>query len=386
MIEFERWVCIMYLKNLLTKERVQEALKKYYLHIALLVCFTVPVILLMTLDYLNIESFYLFNTRFLFDETWKGRMFYLFFIWLLFLESIIESEKIVEKRPKNPFRILSFFICANVPLIYVLAVNFLGMNQAIVELGRIIGINPGEYFMFLSWPLSFEYLVFFISFLIAIFLAYKTYGLKMFSISLSLLGVMGFIYTIDTYYPEGMLKPLQMLALPAAACASALLEILGYNFTLMYQPGPRSLPLIYMPGFPPIGIVWSCAGVHSLLLYLLVILLLFRRSNISGFRKLVYFIIGGICTYFVNTLRIASYFVIRESSGQNAAQFFHDSIGELYFLFWLFTYILIIISVEKFMLVEKIKHGIQRLCSLLETMKSKLSSYLRTKFKRVVKK
>jgi len=386
MIEFERWVCMMYLKNLLTKERVQEALKKYYFHIALIVCFAVPIMLLMTLDYLNIESFYLFNTRFLFDETWKGRMFYLFFIWLLFLESIIESEKIVEKRPKNRFRILVFFICANVPLIYVLAVNFLGMNQAIVELGRIIGINPGEYFMFLSWPLSFEYLVFFISFLIAIILAYKTDGLKTFSISLSLLGVMSFIYMIDTYYPEGMLKPLQMLALPAAACAAALLEILGYNFTLTYQPGPRSLPLIYMPGFPPIGIVWSCAGVHSLLLYLLIILLLFRRSNISGFRKLVYFIIGGICTYFVNTLRIASYFVIRESSGQNAAQFFHDSIGELYFLFWMFTYILIIISVEKFMLVEKIKYGIQRLCFLLETMKSKLSSYLRTKFKRVVKK
>jgi thaumarchaeosortase len=390
MIEFERWVCIMYLKNLLTKERVQEALQKYYFHIALIVCFSVPITLLMTLDYLNIESFYLFNTRFLFDETWKGRMFYLFFIWLLFLESIIESEKIVEKRPKNRFRILLFFICANVPLLYVLTVNFLGMNQAIVELGRIIGINSGEYFMFLSWPLSFEYLVFFISFLIAIILAYKTDGLKTFSISLSLLGVMSFVYMIDTYYPEGMLKPLQMLALPAAACAAALLEILGYNFTLTYQPGPRSLPLISIPDFwrprYSVGIVWSCAGVHSFLLYLLIILLLFRRSNISGFRKLTYFILGGICTYFVNTLRIASYFVIRESSGKNAAQFFHDSVGELYFLFWMFAYVLIIISVEKFMLVEKIRCGIQRLCSLLETMKSKLSSYLRTKLKRVVKK
>jgi len=376
----------MHLKNVLTKESVQEALKKYYFHVALIVCFVVPVILLMTLDYLNIESFYLFNTRFLFYETWKGRMFYMFFIWLLFLELIIESEKIVEKRPKNRFRILVFFICANVPLIYVLAVNFLGMNQAIVELGRIIGINPGEYFMFLSWPLSFEYLVFFISFLIAIFLAYKTDGLKTFSISLSLLGVMSFVYMIDTYYPEGMLKPLQMLALPAAACAAALLEILGYNFTLIYRPGPRSLPTISMAGFHPVGIVWSCAGVHSLLLYLLIILLLFKRSDISGFRRLVYFIIGAVCTYFVNILRIASYFVIRESSGQNAAQFFHDSIGELYFIFWVFAYILLIISVERFMVVEKTRHSMQKLRSLLETMKSKLSSYLRTKFKRVVKK
>lgn len=356
----------MYLKNILTRRKIQETLKKYYFHVALLVCFAVPIMLLMTLDYLNIESFYLFNARFLFDETWKGRMFYLFFIWLLFLESIIDSEKIVEKRPKTRFRILAFFICANVPLIYVLVVNFLSMNQTIVELGRIIGINPGEYFMFLAWPLSFEYLVFFLSFLIAIILAYKTDGLKTFSISLSLLGVMSFVYMIDTYYPEGMFKPLQMLALPAAACAAALLEILGYNFTLFYRPGPRSLPTIFMPGFDPIGIVWSCAGVHSLLLYTLIILLLFKRSNISGFRKLTYFVIGAICTYFVNTLRIASYFVIRESSGKDAAQFFHDSIGELYFIFWVFAYILIIISIERFMLVEKTRYGIQRLRFLLK--------------------
>jgi len=121
-----------------------------------------------------------------------------------------------------------------------------------------------------------------------------------------------------------------------------------------------------MGGFRPVGIVWSCAGVHSLLLYLLIILLLFKRSNISRIRKLVYFIVGAVCTYFVNILRIASYFVIRESSGQDAAQSFHDSIGELYFIFWMFAYILLIISIERFMLVEKTRYGIQRLVLFLK--------------------
>lgn len=375
----------MYLKNILDRRKIQETLKKYYFHIALLVSFALPIMLLMILDYLNIEGFFVFNQRFSFNETWKGRMFYLFFIWLLFLESIIDLEKIVEKRPKNRFRILVFFICANIPLIYVLAVNFLGVNTAILELGRIIGINSGDYFMFYSWPLSFEYLVFFISFLIAVFLAYKTDGLKTFSISLCLLGVMTFVYLIDTYYPEGMLKPLQMLALPAAACAAALLEILGYNLTLLYQTGPGSLPTIYMTGYSPVGIVWSCAGVHSMLLYILIIALLFKRSSISGFRKLVYFVIGAVCTYFVNILRIASYFVIRASSGQSAAQFFHDSIGELFFLSWIFAYILIIISVEKFMLVEKTRHVIRRVFSSLGTLKSKFLSLFGMKLKRVIK-
>jgi len=363
----------MHLKTIFNGRKIQETLKKHYFHIALLITFATPIMLLMILDYLNLESFYLFNTRFLFNETWKGRMFYLFFIWLLFLESIIDFDKIADKKPKNLFRILVFFICANIPLIYVLVVNFFGVNTNIVELGRIIGIrsDPNNYFLFLAWPLSFEYLVFFMSFLVAVFLAYKTDGLKSFSISLCLLGVMSFVYLIDTYYPEGMLKPLQMLALPAAACATALLEMLGYNLTLYYQTGPGALPTIYMTGYSPVGIVWSCAGVHSMLLYILIIALLYKRSNISGFRKLAYFVIGAVCTYFVNILRIASYFVIRESSGQSAAQYFHDSIGELFFLFWIFAYILIIISVERFMLVEKTRHVIRKGFFFLGTLKKK---------------
>lgn len=350
----------MNLKNALMSKRFQEAFKQHYFHISLLFCLTLPVILLMILDWLNIESFSLFNGRFLFNETWKGRMFYIFFIWLMFLESAIDLKRIVEKRPKNRIRILAFFVVVNIPLAYVLSVNFLGMNETVVKLGLDIGIDPEEYFIYLSWPLSLEHLVFFMAFLVAIFLAYKTDGLRTFSLSLSLLGIMSLVYMVDTYYPEGMLKPLQLLALPTAACAAALLEILGYNFILIYRPGTGSLPTISMSGYG-VGIVWSCAGVHSLLLYILIVLLLFKRSTISSFRKLVYFTIGAACTYIVNIFRIASYFIIRESSGLGAAQVFHDSIGELYFLFWICTYLLTIISVEKFMLVEKTKYGIQKL-------------------------
>lgn len=370
----------MNLKNALISKRFQEAFKQHYFHISLLFCLTLPVILLMILDCLNIESFSLFNGRFLFNETWKGRMFYIFFIWLMFLESAIDLKRIVEKRPKNRIRILAFFVVVNIPLAYVLSVNFLGMNETVVKLGLDIGIDPEEYFIYLSWPLSLEHLVFFMAFLVAIFLAYKTDGLRTFSLSLSLLGIMSLVYMVDTYYPEGMLKPLQLLALPTAACAAALLEILGYNFILIYRPGPGSLPTISMSGYG-VGIVWSCAGVHSLLLYILIVLLLFKRSTISSFRKLAYFAIGAACTYIVNIFRIASYFVIRESSGLSAAQVFHDSIGELYFLFWICTYLLTIISVEKFMLVEKTKYGIHKLLSIVGTLKSAFASYIKSKLR-----
>lgn len=364
----------MYIQN---GGRKEKSIKKYCFHITFLICVALPIILLVVLDYLNIESFYLFNQRFLFNETWKGRMFYLFFVWVISIESIIDLEEIVKKKPQNHIRILIFFLVVNIPLFYTLAVNFLGLEPMIIELGRFIGINPGEYFLFLAWPLSFEYLVFFSSFFIATIFAYKIDGLKFFSISLTLLGVMTFIYIIDTYYPEGLFKPLQLFALPTAACAAALLDILGYNFSLIYTPGPKSLPIIRWPNFGNVGIVWSCAGVHSLFLYILIIALFFKRTNILSFRKLLYFVIGAFCTYFVNILRIVSFFVILEGSGKAAAQYFHDSIGELYFLFWISIYILIIISIERFALMEKLRLKLRRALCFLERLRNEIILYLR---------
>jgi hypothetical protein len=60
-------------------EGIRQRLKKYYFHIILLICFALLIALLIVFDYLNIESFLLFNEKFIFEETWKGRVFYLFF-------------------------------------------------------------------------------------------------------------------------------------------------------------------------------------------------------------------------------------------------------------------------------------------------------------------
>ncbi|MCW4034659.1 MAG: hypothetical protein NWF03_04780, partial [Candidatus Bathyarchaeota archaeon] len=65
-----------------------ESLKKSWLQVCLLACFIAAIILLIILDYYNLESIAMFNTRgFYFDYTWKGRLFLLFFLWLFVLET-----------------------------------------------------------------------------------------------------------------------------------------------------------------------------------------------------------------------------------------------------------------------------------------------------------
>ncbi len=345
-----------------------EGLKKSWFSISLLACFTAAVALLVFLDYFNLESIAAFNDRgFYFDYTWKGRLFILFFLWLFVLETSLNSETLLEKeqksRPRSYFKILAIFICAIIPIVYILSVNFFGLDQTVIQIGDALrgkywraNFADWNHILNAAWPLSIEYLMFTVSFLATMLLAYGKESFKTFSITLALIAGISTVYMIDTIFPYGVFKPLQMLALPTAACAAALLEILGYSFTLSFSPGLESAPIIRMSAndsAKAVSIAWPCAGVHSLFLYTLIVLLLFRRSNISSFRKVIYFVVGAIGTYFVNILRIVSFFSVLVNQGMNAAQTFHDVYGELFSVVWILFYVLLINCIQKFRLIEK---------------------------------
>ena len=354
-----------------------DPMKKSWLQIAVIVCFIAAIVLLMILDYFNLESFPIFNERgFYFDYTWKGRLFILFFMWLLVLEYSLnvgqEPKTDPEKLPKSQLKVIATYLCALIPIIYILSVNFLGLDQAVIQLGEAFrgeywraNFGDWEHILTAAWPLSFEYFMFTVSFLATILLAYGKSGLKKFGISIGLIAGITAIYLTDTIFPYGVLKPLQLLALPTASCAAMLLDLLGCVFSMYYSPGASAMPIIRTRDFAGkpvnIGIAWPCAGVHSMFLYTLIMLLLFRKSSMSRFRKLVYFIFGAIGTYFVNVLRIIAYYYIRTETGLSAAETFHDVYGELLFVVWILIYIVLIVVIQKFKLAEKTMQGLKKL-------------------------
>ena len=332
--------------------RKLSEIKRGRLHFLLLSSFFIPILLVLFLDFFNIEAFVSFNQKFMFDLTWKGRMFYLFFMWLLLLEFILDWEVIVEKQRtfQNRFRVLLLCIFAAVPSVYILSVNFLDLNQIILNLGQAIQIRPD--FINEHWPLSVEYLILVSFFIFTAWLAYGLAGLKSFSISLSLLAGIGVIYLVDTIWPFGTFKPMQLLAVPTAACATALLDLLGYNVELTYpvsSPQQGSMPLMTVRaggGLVRAKIGWPCAGVHSLLLFTLITLVFFKKTTMQRERKIIFFLIGAAGTYLTNILRIASYFTISIHYGEDAGKLFHDSYGELYFIAWMLLYFIIIIAIQ----------------------------------------
>ena len=385
---------------------LRRGMRKYWFHIALMILITLPIVTLYFLDYYNLEGFNyrynpltnnfeswsntFFSQNFSFDVTWKGRMFYLIFLWFLVIESATSWQKIADKKPTNFKIILASLICASIPMIYVLATSFLGLDLTILKIGHgfsnipsVTASNNPSDFLHLQWPLSFEYLVFTVFFVSAVLLAYKPSGLKVFSISFALLGGVAAAYMLDTMFPFGVFRPMQEMTLPTAATAAALFDILGYNVMLTYpvRTADSLLPslTVSMGGkTASVAIAWACAGVQSLLLYVLVILIFFRRTSISPFRKLAYFIIGLFGTFFANVLRVFSIVVVMIQSGQEAGMVFHNSYGELYGFAWIFSFILLIVCIQRFMLVERTREGFRKIGSYLGTSKGRLESKLRT--------
>ncbi|MGD0451009.1 MAG: exosortase/archaeosortase family protein [Candidatus Bathyarchaeia archaeon] len=359
-----------------------------------MICIGLPIVLLIFLDFYHLQGFNYrydgvtntfvhwtntyFTQTFSFDVTWKGRLFYLFFAWFLLIESAIGWNELVKKKPRNRNLVVASLVCALIPTIYVLATNFFGLDLSIMKVGHSLGIisvaanNQPSDFLHLQWPLSVEYMVFFVAFLAAIILAYKTKGLKIFSISLSLLGAISVAYMLDTVYPFGVFRPLQEVALPITASAAALFDALGYSVTMTYPVhlGPSLLPSLMVSAGGRVAeysISWACAGVYSLLLYLLIILVFFKRTNISGFRKLSYFVIGLFGTFCSAVLRVYTIFVISLQSGYKAGMFFHNTYGELFGFTWVFVFIILIVCIERFMLVERTREGFRKISSRFGT-------------------
>ena len=295
-----------------------------------------------------------------FELMWKGRTFQLFFIWLIALELILGWETLQTKKIKPiSTRSFAFIITLLLPTIYVIISNYLGLNTIIADWARQSGIMWAD-----SMPLSTEYLVFTVLFCLIVLLPFGIKGLTNFSVSAFFLGIVGALYTIDNVYPYGQFAPFQFLVPTTATLAANVLGLMGYTTKLSMIENPiyGSMPYLSVKhlnsnewvGF---GIAWPCAGIESLLIFTVTILLFLKRTPLSWKSKITYFAIGALVTYFINILRIATIFTIGMEYGELSpqVQLFHNLYGPLYSIAWIISYPLIILGSQS--LWNRIKRG-----------------------------
>jgi len=268
-----------------------------------------------------------------FEKTWKGRMFYIFFLWLVSLELILGWEKLKNKLTRvQSTRTIAVILAVLLPTMYIVVANSYGLIAIRSETLSDVTFLP------------LEYLVFTVFFTLVVLLEFGLNGLKNFPISASFLGIIGIIYAIDNLYPQGSFSPFQIIVPTTATLAAKVLGLMGYH--TIWGGIQNGMPVLTAWGpqgsFGPTAIAWPCSGVESLLIYAVTILLFLKNSAISWKQRVGYFIIGAVVTYFINVLRIVTIFVMAINGGDWMA--FHNIYGQLYSITWIVSYPLLIIG------------------------------------------
>jgi thaumarchaeosortase len=152
------------------------------------------------------------------------------------------------------------------------------------------------------------------------------------------------MYLLDAFFPYGSLGPLQFWANFIVAGVAFLTRGVG----LPIYGKSNMLSILGKHGSYQLFVYWPSVGVHSMLIYSLVMIILAAKLYAPAMRKIVYAAVGVAGTIFLNVVRIsiiAFYGYAYATSGADLDAF-HNSIGEFLFPVWIVVFLWIILDVE----------------------------------------
>jgi len=153
------------------------------------------------------------------------------------------------------------------------------------------------------------------------------------------------ILSLDTFFPYDSLGPLQYVVPYIVKLDVFLIDAFNLGNATSHS---NMMVLTGDHGTMVLQVFWPSAGVHSIIIYSLVMMAFLLKMNIPRNRKIVYFALGIVGTITVNMIRIfsLSIFVLKVSTNVNEFESFHGIAGEIMFLPWLFIFLLIVTYVE----------------------------------------
>ncbi len=223
---------------------------------------------------------------------------------------------------------------------YFVAIYAAGHSELLSEFGAKFGYTTLP--QILSWTRMWDYIIYAIYISTLILLAFGIRKIKYFPTPIVFLLGMAFILLLDATFPYGSMESLQVLMQPILAITVLMLTAANVRVELV---GCDNLAVWGQKGFLFINMYWQCAGILSMTIYLLVILILMIKLKTSLTRKLIYAAFGALGTFFVNIIRIFLIIYYGAFIDVNL-RMFHESIGEVLFTIWIVIYLLIVTTIE----------------------------------------
>ena len=269
-----------------------------------------------------------------FSMSWnQGRGGFLFGLAFIVAE-IIGVKFIVSKR-----RLIFGIPLAAVTIIYFVLLDF-GLHDYIINAAPAFNVQ-----LIYSWEWFWDFLVITIFAISASILMFGKKWIRIVIAGPVFLGGSAIILSLDAFFPYDTLGPLQYFVPHLVQTNVWIINAFDLGVAtardnLMFLQGDH--------GPFALQVFWPSAGVHSVVIYSLVMMAFLLKMNIKQNRKFMYFGLGILGTIIINMIRIFSLSVFALKVSTNPVEFeeYHSVAGEIMFLPWLFAFLLVVTVIE----------------------------------------
>lgn len=269
-----------------------------------------------------------------FSLSWnQGRGGYLFALAFVVAELVGLKIQIPTKR------LLAVIPLAALTIAYLVGLEY-GLREYIEESAKVYAVE-----LIFSWTWMWDFIIMAIFVVVSLFIFFGKKWIRIAPAGPIFLTGSAVILSLDAFFPYDTLGPLQyvvppLLEINAWVITSLDLGIATARDNLLFLKGDH--------GAMALQVFWPSAGIHSIIIYSLVMMAFLLKMNIPRNRKAIYFGIGIIGTIGVNMIRIFSLSVYALKVTTNAQQWeeFHSVAGEIMFLPWLFVFLFVVMYIE----------------------------------------
>lgn len=257
----------------------------------------------------------------------------------LFAMAFIVAELIGLKLEIPKKRLLAIIPLAALVIVYLVMLDY-GLRDYIVGGAEQYNVN-----LVFSWTWMWDFIVMGVFVVAAVAILFGKRWIRIAPAGPIFLCGSAVILSLDAFFPYDTLGPLQYIVPYLVNANVSIINALELGTAiardnLMFLRGEH--------GSMALQVFWPSAGVHSVIIYSLVMMAFLFKMNIAPKRKAIYFGLGIVGTVGVNMIRIfsLSVFVLKVSANPVEFEEFHGIAGEIMFLPWLFAYLFLVTSIE----------------------------------------
>jgi thaumarchaeosortase len=280
-----------------------------------------------------------------FTLSWnEGRGGFLFVLIFIVFELLSTPKFSISTKRLYIMYILSLFT-----IFYFASLELFGFQE-------VIKSSAGAYNVVLpdSWTWMWDFIVLASFLASALFVLFGTRFLKVAPAAIIYLAGSAIILALDAFFPYDSLGPLQIIVPFYLEIDEAVINWVDKHIIDLGPGTPaaaegNSLVLTGLNGPFALRVFWPSAGVHSLIIYSIVMLAFLLKMQIPVDRRVAYFVIGTVGTAAVNIVRIISlsFFPLLVTSNIQEWEGYHSIAGEVMFLPWLIIYLITIWNIEQ---------------------------------------